>query len=138
MKKVLIFVIVIGFIFACYHKINKTQENYIEYKTRPATINDLSNVTITFPTNYSIATRFVPLVDIEELKIKVVLKDSDDFLLDSTIISMGNVQKDQQYILNYTISTNAVNIGKKIKTCEINVSSGIISYTIDKTPGIYA
>ncbi len=140
MKKLvcLIFIICFCSIFVGCSSIDNIIKSEIEEsrtETRVAKNNDIENVDIIFPTNRSVTIRFVPKYDIEELKLKIILTDKNEYLLDSVIETVGDVTKGQQYVINYQLDTNSINDGKRIDTCEVSVYSGSISYTIN--PGIY-
>lgn len=89
--------------------------------------NSISNVDFVYATNYrSVTIRFIPKKNIESLKLKVQMSDSTNFLLDSQIISVGDVIEGQQYTITVTLSNNDITAGKVISTTELNVYGGTI------------
>lgn len=85
----------------------------------------------------SVTIRFIPKHDIENLKLKVLLSDSSNYLLDSQIITVGNVVEGQQYTVRATLPDNAFTKDKSIYYCEVSVNEGKITYSYQTGPGIY-
>lgn len=89
---------------------------------------DLRNVDFVYASNYrSVTIRFVADENIDNLKLKVEMSDSTGFLLDSQIITVGDVIKGQQYTVTVTLTNSAITEGKVIKTTELNVYSGTLT-----------
>lgn len=110
------------------------EKNYTQ--TRAANRYDIDNVDFVYSSNYrSVSIRFVAKNDIEDLVVKSVMKDSTGFLLDSQVITVGDVIEGQQYIVTSTLPDNTITNGKVIKSCEFSVYSGTVSYST--APGLY-
>ena len=108
---------------------NKNPQTQTQTHTRAAYKYDIDNVDFVYTSDYrSVSIRFVAKNNIEDLVVKAVLKDSTGFLLDSQIITVGDVIEGQQYIVTATLPNNTITAGKVIKTCEFNVHSGTVSY----------
>ncbi len=98
--------------------------------TRAARNNDLGNVNMVFPSGREVTVSFVPYYDITALKIQVIVKDDIETMLDSKVITVGDVIDGQQYVIEYLLPDNDITYGKRIETCEIKVYSGTIYYQV--------
>ncbi len=142
LKKLMIFFLLAIFCFAafsCSPIDNSTLEQSYEEqytRSRDAKNSDLTNVDFVYANDYrSVSIRFVPKNDIEGLKVQAKLSTSTGFLLDSQIITVGDVIEGQQYVVNSILPDNSITEGKVIKTCEFSVYSGTVYYSV--APGIY-
>lgn len=89
---------------------------------------DIQNVDFVYADDYrSVTIRFVAVCNITNLQVKVVMKNSDGFLLDSQVIAVGNVIKGQQYLVKATLPDNEITNGKRIKTVIFDVYGGTIN-----------
>lgn len=111
-----------------------SEESYT--RSRTASNDDIGNVDFIFAKDYrSVTIRFISEQDIENLQVRVKHTTSTGFLLDSQIISVGNVYEGQQYIITSILPDNALTEGKVIKSCELNVFGGTVYYSV--APGLY-
>lgn len=149
MKKIVVIIlrvilITLAIIFILGYFIKKRNETppdpqeQIVTQTRKADNSDIENVDFVFSSDYkSVSIRFFGKNDIQNLTVKVLLRDSTDYLLDQQILTVGNVSKGQQYFVTATLPNNAFTHGKVIKTCELNVNSGTVTYSYMTGPGLY-
>lgn len=153
MKKFFLFILVLGAIVGAYfvgvqvgktttllaveEKLKDDEDNKIT-TTGPVISNngnltisadngDIDNVDFVYSSDYrSVTIRFVPKVKINNLQLQVKMSDSTGFLLDTQVITIGNVAKGQQYTTTVTLTNNQITAGKVIKTVEMNVYGGTL------------
>ena len=75
----------------------------------------------------SVTIRFVALYDIQNFQVKVVLNDKDGFLLDSQVITVGNVIHGQQYLVTVSLPDNDFTAYKQIQSVAFNFYGGTIA-----------